>query len=257
MIRLTFYLRRKAGFSQQEFQAYWRDQHGPLVAGFSTDLNIMRYVQVHTIDDPINAAMNKARGGEMEPPYDGVAELWWENEASLTSALESERGAAAGSGLLADEQKFIDLPSSPLYMAHEYPQVNPTPEDVMAHPKNSVLKVYFPLRHIESMDEQEVRRYWLTNHGPIIRSHAPASAILRYIQVHRADHPMDQALRESRGTLVEPYLGHAEVWFDRSRTGTPESGAANRAAIEDESRFIDFKRSSIWVGKEYSLIDRR
>ena len=257
MIRLTFYLRRKAGYSLGEFQSYWRDQHGPLAASFASDLNILRYVQVHTIEDPINAAMNKARGGEMEPIYDGVAELWWENEESLTSALQSEQGTAAGAALLEDEKKFIDLPQSPLYLAYEYPQVNPTPENIMAHPKSSIVKLYFPLRHIASMDEREVRHYWLTNHGPIIRSHAPASGIMRYVQVHRAGHPLDEALRTSRGTEVESYLGHAEVWFDRSRAGTPETAAANRAAIEDEGKFIDFKRSSIWIGKEYSFIDRR
>ncbi len=257
MIRLTFYLRRKPTTSLKEFQAYWRDQHGPLVAGFSSHLNILRYVQVHRIDDPINAAMNKARGGEMETPYDGVAELWWETEEALSQALETEQGLAAGAALLNDEQTFIDLPESPLYLAHEYPQINPTPENIVAHPKNTILKLHFPLRHLENMNEEEARNYWLTNHGPIIRSHAPASGLLRYIQVHRANHPLNDVLRNARGTLVDPYLGHAEVWIDRTKSSSFESAAANRAAIEDESTFVDFKRSCMWVGKEYSFIDRR
>jgi hypothetical protein len=212
---------------------------------------------VHTIEDPLNDAMNQARGGEMEPIYDGVAELWWENETSLLDAMQSDQGIAASAALLADEQKFIDLPNSPLYFAYEYPQVNPSPENIIAHPKSSIVKIHFPLRHIASMDEQEVRRYWLTNHGPIIRSHAPASGLLRYVQVHRADHPLDEGLRASRGTQIDPYLGHAEVWIDQSRKGTREAAAANQAAVEDESKFIDFKRSCMWVGKEYSFIDRR
>jgi len=257
MIRLTSYLRRKAGSSRDEFQAYWRNQHGPLVASVSSDLNIQRYVQVHTIDDPANEAMNQARGGEMEPIYDGVAELWWESEATLAKAMESEKGATAGAALLEDERKFVDLPESPLYLAYEYPQVNPCPENIFAHPKSSIVKIHFPLRHIASMDEQEVRRYWLTNHGPIIRSHAPASGLLRYVQVHRANHPLDEALRSARGTQVDPYLGHAEVWVDQSRKGTREAAVANQAAVEDESKFIDFKRSCMWVGKEYSFVDRR
>ena len=257
MIRLTFYLRRKPGYSVEEFQSYWRDEHGPLVARFSSDLNIVRYVQVHTVEDPINDAMNQARGGKMESVYDGVAELWWENEESLSGAMQSSKGAAAGAALLEDEKKFIDLPLSPLYLAYEYPQVNPTPENIIAIPKSNILKLHFPLRHLASLDEQEVRRYWLTNHGPIIRSNAPASGLLRYIQVHRANHALDAELRKSRGTIVDPYLGHAEVWIDRSRTGTPEGAAANRAAVEDESKFIDFERSAMWVGKEFTFIDRR
>ena len=142
MIRLTFYLRRKDGFSQDEFQTYWREQHGPLVASFSGHLNIQRYVQLHTIDDPINEAMNKARGGEMEPIYDGVAELWWENEDALTQALASEDGISAGEALLSDEKKFIDLPNSPLFFTHEYPQVNPTPENITTHPNLLILFLF-------------------------------------------------------------------------------------------------------------------
>jgi hypothetical protein len=257
VIRLTYYLRRKAGFSPGEFQSYWRDHHGPLVASFSSNLNITRYVQVHTIDDPINEAMNRARGGKMEPVYDGVAELWWENELALTNAMQSEQGANALTTLLEDERTFIDLPQSPLYLAHEYPQVNPTPENIVASEKSNILKLHFPLRHIRSMGIEEVRRYWLTNHGPIIRANAPASGLLRYIQVHRVDSPLNETLREARGTVVESYLGHAEVWIDRNRTGTPEGASANRAAVEDESKFIDFERSAMWVGKEIVFIDRR
>jgi hypothetical protein len=33
--------------------------------------------------------------------------------------------------------------------------------------------------------------------------------------------------------------------------------AAGRAAVEDEAKFIDFKRSTMWVGKEHVIIDRR
>ena len=38
MIRLTFVLRRKPDLSREEFQEYWRRQHGPLVAKHSTRL---------------------------------------------------------------------------------------------------------------------------------------------------------------------------------------------------------------------------
>jgi hypothetical protein len=257
MIRLTFYLRRKQGMSLDEFQSYWLDSHGPLVASHATNLNILRYVQNHTLEDPINAAMSQARGGEMETPYDGVAELWWENEDTLMAALQSEAGAGAGAALLEDEKRFIDLPHSPLYLAYEYPQVNPTPENLMAKVKSPIVKLHFPLRHLESMDEAEVRRYWLTNHGPIIRSHAAASGILRYVQVHRAGHPLDDQLRADRGTITPPYLGHAEVWFSRAGAITPEGMVANQAAVDDESHFIDFKRSAMWLVKEHSIIDRR
>jgi len=258
MIRLVFALRRSPGMSLAEFQDYWLRKHGPLVASFATDLNILRYVQTHTLDTPGNAAAQAARAPDMEPQYDGVAELWWETEALLEETMNTDAGRAAGAALLADERKFIDLPQSPLWFAYEYPQVNPTPENVVARVKSNVLRVFFPLRHVTSMSEERARHYWLTQHGPIVRAHAPATGMLCYRQVHRANHPLDAAIQSARGTLVPSYLGHAEAWVDLGRApATEESRRANEAFIADERQFIDFARSTIFFGKEHTLIDRR
>ena len=54
MIRLVFVLRRKPSTSREEFQKYWHERHGPLVASHATNLNILRYLQDHTLDDPMN-----------------------------------------------------------------------------------------------------------------------------------------------------------------------------------------------------------
>jgi len=257
MIRLVFALRRKPGLSLAEFQDYWLRRHAPLVASFGTDLNIHRYVQTHTLETPGNAAA-QAQRGSMEPQYDGVAELWWETEALLETTLDTDAGRAAGAALLEDERTFIDLPNSPLWFAYEYPQVNPAPENVVARVKTNVLRVFFPLRHLESMTEERARHYWLTQHGPIVRSHAAATGMLCYRQVHRANHPLDAALQSARGTVVPSYLGHAEAWVDLGRApGTEESRVANAAFIADERNFIDFARSTIFFGKEHTIIDHR
>jgi uncharacterized protein (TIGR02118 family) len=256
MIRLTYLLRRKPGMSLEEFQTYWREVHGPLVAGHARRIDTLRYVQVHTLEDEANTAMAAARGG-MEPPYDGVAELWWENIEALEAALSSEEGARAGEELLEDERQFIDLPASPLWLNYEYPQVNPSPESIVARPRSTIVKLYFPLRALPNLSEADAQLYWRTNHGPIIRRQA-GSRTLRYVQVHRFEHPIEQALRDARGTEVEPYTGHAELWHDRGiqAARSPEGAAAGERAIEDESKFIDFSRSSMWLAKEHVFVDR-
>ena len=256
MIRLVFLLRRKPDLSLDEFHARWRDDHGPLVASHQTRLGIQRYTQSHRLDDPLNDLMAAARGA-MEPPYDGVAELWWESAAALAAAAGTVDGRRAGAELLADEAEFIDLPQSPLWLAYEYPQINPLPEGTLARVKSPIVKLHFPLRHVPSLTMDEAQLYWRTSHGPLIRSMATASGTIRYQQVHRFESPFEAALREARGTTVEPYTGHAEAWFDRSRRGSsPEAKEAGRRAIEDETHFIDFARSAIWISKEHLLIDR-
>ena len=259
MIRLEFVLRRKPGMSRADFQAYWRNVHGPMVARHSTTLNIHRYIQLHTLDDPINDALAVARGG-MEPEYDGVAELWWETPESLAAA-STAAGAAALQELLEDEKNFIDLPNSPMWFAYEYPQVNPS-EYVIAHEHGPLVKLFFCLRHLPHQSLAEGQLYWRTNHGPLIRSVAPGFRMQRYLQVHyHEDVPGVKAMSAARGITTPPYSGHAEAWFNRADLMTmaniPEAAGAMQIAVADEAKFIDFKRSAMWIGKERVFIDRR
>ena len=258
MIRLTFLLRRKAELSAAEFYRYWREEHGPLVASHAHRLNVLRYVQVHTLDDPANAAMASARGG-MEAPYDGVAELWFENRDAIAAAFESDGGRRAGAELLEDEARFIDLPKSPLWLAHEYPQVNATPETLVAGERDTIVKLYYPLRCHGGVNEADAQRDWHTNHGPLIRRQAAGSGILRYVQVHRTPDALESQLRSARGVTVDGYMGHAELWFDRAALSgaTPERRIASERAVEDERRFIDSKRSCLWLAKEHIFVDHR
>ncbi len=260
MIRLVFALRRKPGMSRADFQKYWRETHGPLVAKSSVALNILRYVQLHTLDDPINDQLAGARG-KMEPAYDGVAELWWNYREDLIASFSTAAGKAAGKELLEDEARFIDLPNSPIWFAYEYPQVNPS-EDIVAREHSSLVKLFFCLRHPANLSLDQAQLYWRTNHGPTIRHYAaPGMRLKRYLQVHRCEEALEQELRKSRGTQVASYTGHAEAWFDRGDLAivgnTPEGQRAMEIAVEDERKFIDFANSAIFVGKERTFIDRR
>jgi hypothetical protein len=57
---------------------------------------------------------------------------------------------------------------------------------------------------------------------------------------------------------VESYLGHAEAWVDRGTApNSAEARRANETFIADEHNFIDMSRSTIWFGKEHTVVDRR
>jgi uncharacterized protein (TIGR02118 family) len=117
MIKLVFSLRRLPHLSRAEFQKYWLEVHGPLVRQQADALGIERYVQLHTLDDPLNEALRASRGGP--EPYDGVAELWWSSREELDARVRSPAGQRAALLLLEDERKFVDLSHSPLWIAHE------------------------------------------------------------------------------------------------------------------------------------------
>tara|TARA_B100001250_G_C19743030_1_gene763938 strand:+ start:156 stop:929 length:774 start_codon:yes stop_codon:yes gene_type:complete len=257
MLRLTFLIRRKQGMTKEEMQRYWLEEHGPLVASYSKTLNMLRYVQVHSTDDDHRRLTG--RRGEMEEPYDGVAEVWWASKDAMFEATRSGEGREADRALRDDEQRFIDLERSVAWFNYEYPQVNPTPENVVASERSSLVKLYFPLRQLGSLSMEEAQWYWRTHHGPVIRRQAHGSGIVRYQQVHRDEPELTEGINRSRGSKIEPYLGHAEVWMDRSAMGnpTPENRAAAKRAYEDEANFIDFERSTMFLAKEHVFIDRR
>jgi uncharacterized protein (TIGR02118 family) len=118
MIKLVFCLRRRADLSPQEFRSYWLDRHAPLVRRHAAALRIARYVQTHTLASALNDALRESRGAS--EPFDGVAELWWASEGELREAFASPAGQQAGAELLADEQRFIDLERSALWLAEEH-----------------------------------------------------------------------------------------------------------------------------------------
>ncbi len=121
MIKLVFCLRRLPHLSFEDFQRYWLEQHGPRVRNHASTLRIKRYVQVHTLDSPVNEAMRRSRNAE--EPYDGVAELWWDSVEDLAAATASPEGRAASRELFEDERKFIDFARSALCVGEEHPIV--------------------------------------------------------------------------------------------------------------------------------------
>jgi uncharacterized protein (TIGR02118 family) len=118
MIKLVFCLHRRAGMDLDEFQRYWREVHAPLVQQHAAALGIVRYVQTHTRPSPEADLLRASRGGP--EAYDGVAEIWFRDTASLIEAAAGPEGMAAGAALLEDEQRFIDLANSPLFLAEEH-----------------------------------------------------------------------------------------------------------------------------------------
>jgi len=118
MIKLVFTLRRLPHLSRAQFQQYWREEHGPLVAKFRKELRIRRYVQVHTREHPIGESLRSSR--DAPEPFDGVAELWWDSLEDLAAAFEEPAGQEAGTTLLEDERRFIDHARSPLWVGEEH-----------------------------------------------------------------------------------------------------------------------------------------
>lgn len=95
MVKNIELVTRKQGMPITEFHAYWRDSHGPLAAKIDV---IRRYVQSHTLIEEYRK--------EPPPAYDGVAETWFVDTASMRLSAASPEYAATR----ADEKNFLTEP---------------------------------------------------------------------------------------------------------------------------------------------------
>lgn len=89
MMKMVILLDRKEGWSHEEFREYWVEEHAPLVE----DLPGVRKYVTSLPTDPERS------------DHDGVAELYFDDEAALAEAFDSE----AGRRLQADADEFAEM----------------------------------------------------------------------------------------------------------------------------------------------------
>lgn len=135
MQKPTFCLRRKAGMSREDLLAYWKDRHGPRVSGHLKAMGCRKYVRAKALDGKLAAAVARSRGGP--EPFDGVAELWFDDAESsipssdvLTCRMAhggTGDGRAAAKDLYKDEQTFIHIQNSVIFLSEHQPVVEAKP----------------------------------------------------------------------------------------------------------------------------------
>ena len=85
-------------------------------------LGIQKYIQLHTVATPLDAALCDSRGDP--EPFDGIAEVWWESLELVQRSLADLEAQAAWAALTEDEKRFIDLQHSPLRFGEEHVMVS-------------------------------------------------------------------------------------------------------------------------------------
>ncbi|MBA2555912.1 MAG: EthD family reductase [Chloroflexi bacterium] len=90
MIKVVALLRRREGLSHEEFESHWRDVHPHYVRALP---GVRRYVQSPAVDLP-----------RKQWPYDGLAELWFDDVAAVRAAFAS----AAADPMREDEGRFLE-----------------------------------------------------------------------------------------------------------------------------------------------------
>lgn len=244
MFRIVYVFNRKKELSLKKCQNYWKEIHAPLVQKKSQTLGILKYSQFHTAGNPVfNWIMRKFRN--TLPPFDGVGE-YWIDRGKLTSALNTDEGLKTMQELVDDEKKFIDLPGSCLWLAKEHIIIDSNGE-ISNKP---VKKLTWVGSSLPELTQEQYKDHYLNIHAPLVKSYSHILGIKKYIQVHTVDDPLNDILRSMRGTK-EPYPVHAEFIWDLKGMFSLSARKPMDDIAEDEKKFIDFTRSSIWMAEEH------
>ncbi len=102
MIKVLAVLHKRADMSSMEFEHYWRVTHAPLAQKIE---GLRRYV--------INPTVEAFAMGV--PPFDGLAELWFDDAAAARAAFASPAGVATTQ----DIQKFAQEDKLQVVIAEE------------------------------------------------------------------------------------------------------------------------------------------
>ena len=113
MIKLAICVVRKAAMTHEEFSAYWRNNHGPLVKSVPEfTRHVRKYVQCHLAGNTIPFGASGS--------YDGIAELWFDSVEEMEKAFSEPRYLEI---IRPDELKFADLDKCLSFITEEVPMI--------------------------------------------------------------------------------------------------------------------------------------
>lgn len=123
-----------------------------------------------------------------------------------------------------------------------------------------MIKLVYCLRRRADISLDEFYRYWLNTHGAKVKSMAEALGARRYVQSHTCAPELNEIFAASRG-LAPAYDGITEVWWDsaeevKAAMASAVGAEAMATLMEDESNFIDFSQSRIFLTTEHPIFDR-
>ena len=254
MIKLVYVLQRRADVAEKDFHDYWLGSHGPRVRGHARAIRARRYVQSHTIDTPVNEALRSARG--MLAPAAGITEVWWDSLADFQAAGVDPAGTEAFADLAADEDTFIDVAQSQVFLTDEKFIFDFT-GGVKFGPE-AVKCTYLLARRVD-LTVEACHNTWLRDHGPLVASFGKALHMARYVQSHTIAPQINQGFVAGRG-LSAPLDGITEVWCANAAElaaggATDEGRRGGAALVEDERRFVQMDRSRCFMTREHEIFD--
>lgn len=184
----TGLIRKKPEWTHDEFQRYWKDQHGSLAAQLP---GLVRYEQNHVVDSE-QRGFSYPRGPEQ---LDGFSMLWFESKEAMKQAFDTE----VGKQLIADEEHFIG----------ELRIVTLDQVEVIPPKVGPKLKRMSLLRRLPDVSPETFRKEWREEHAYLVKR---LDKVLGYRQNLIIEREVPKGHKVDYDAL--PIDGIVELWFE-------------------------------------------
>jgi len=174
MQRVVIYLKRRTDLPQPLFFNWWLGQHRALAEQLP---GLRQYI------------ISLVAADVQESPFDGMAELWFDDLAAAKTAFASPAGQAA----CADAETHVA----------RLERLNLTEHTIIDHPTPPICKFAAGLKRRADMSREAFAQWWLERHVPYVK---------KFPEVRKYRVSLVESGPE---TIVD---GLAEVWFDDMAT---------------------------------------
>jgi uncharacterized protein (TIGR02118 family) len=229
MIKGFALIPKRPDVSDEKFHTHWRTIHADLALRISA---LRRYVQSHRIPDAVP--------GFTVSPYEGAAEIWFENLAVAQSLQDNPDYVE---GAFKDEPNFIDVPNLTFLSTQE--------NVVVAGPQLAKdapgIKGLFLIKRKPGLSVAEFQDYWRNKHAPLVPK---TPDLRRYVQCHVCPETYDDE------NATPAFDGVAELsWPDLATF--EQSWASDEIQVEqfdDVKNFVDRDNSVAFLAEENRVI---
>jgi uncharacterized protein (TIGR02118 family) len=123
-----------------------------------------------------------------------------------------------------------------------------------------MIKLVVCMKKLPHLSQAEFQRFWLEEHGPIVRKNAQARRIKRYTQVHPDGAVALAGIVERRGGSVVKFDGMAEICWDSvddiiAASKSVEGQRAAAEIVEHEKQFLDLPNLEFFLGTEHVFLN--
>ena len=242
MLKVIGMVKRKSGITLEEFSRYWYEKHVPFgQTVIPESLMHKRYIQNHAVKLP----------GGGEPPYDGVAEIYFVDLAAL-QRWNKWYFSDDAKPLREDEENFMDRDKTVVVVTDERVVRGMALLYTADSRQNiqGVVKVIAFIKRQGNLTFDEFSRYWYENHAPLGSREIPEEVRSPgYVQNHSLKLP---------GGGEAPYDGVAEIYWtnlaDLQRWNKWYFSDTGKRLREDEECFMDNSKRVIVVTDERVVI---